>query len=127
MGSNINSKTAPRHLSLAEGESLSSGVRPSSGAASSNSLCASDFPGTASDLGAAAPEDGRTPLKRYQGDGRGEGERVAEILFRGPPPLQRRFCFPASSPFGSFFFLRPNCQAPTRPRKPPATFQPPQH
>src|SRR6266852_736840 len=39
-----------------------SGVRPSSGAATSNSRCTSDFPGAARDLAAAAPEDGRTPL-----------------------------------------------------------------
>src|SRR5437667_3185709 len=44
---------------------LFSGVRPSSGAASSNSACISDFPGTTRRLDGAAPEDGRTPLNRY--------------------------------------------------------------
>src|SRR5258706_13256355 len=43
---------------------LFGGVRPSPGAASSNSLCISDSPGAAGTLEVAAPGDERTPPKR---------------------------------------------------------------
>jgi len=65
-GTILISPFAPQRANLQRFLYLFSGVRPSSGAASSNSARMLDFPGAAPKLDAAAPEDGRIPVSRYR-------------------------------------------------------------
>src|SRR6266481_2202857 len=64
-------------LPPSEGECVFSGARPSSGAAAYVAIRRSNHSRHPLFSAVAAPEDGRAPLNRYEGEGRGEGESGA--------------------------------------------------